>query len=113
MTTELAEFVKRIAEVKGVPFENIAFYGSSAGGFAALALSAKVEGSTAVAINPQVDSMAYSGVSQVDLVAQTCNEMTKEDIKDRFQNRVDMKSAWSENDKSKAFFVQNLEDGHH
>lgn len=113
VTTELAEFVKRIAEVKGVPFENIVFYGSSAGGFAALALSAKLEGSTAVAINPQVDAMAYSVVGQVDLVAQTCFGMTKENVKERFKNRVDMKSAWSGNSKSKAFFVQNLEDGHH
>lgn len=57
--------------------------------------------------------MAYSVVGQVDLVAQTCFGMTKEDVNERFKNRVDMKSAWSGNSKSKAFFVQNLEDGHH
>lgn len=112
-TTELSRFVTRFAEERKIPYENIVIYGSSAGGFAALALSAKIDGSTAVAINPQVDALAYSGKEQVALVSEVCFGVPQDKIKRDYPERVDMKEAWRNKNKSRAFFVQNLEDGHH
>lgn len=112
-TTELAEFVTCLAESKGIPAGRITIYGSSAGGFAALALAAQIEGSVAVAINPQVDALSYSAADQVDLVAETCFGATRDFIRQHFTDRVDMNARWKSVSSSKAFFVQNIEDGHH
>lgn len=112
-TTELAEFIVNLAESKGIPKDRIVIYGSSAGGFAALAMSACIDGSVAVAINPQVDAIAYCVTTQVDLVSETCFGMPKEDVRREFANRVDMTTKWAGVKSSKAFFVQNTTDGHH
>jgi len=49
----LAEICKYIANKFGIQKENIIFYGSSGGGTAAIHLSSLLEGSTAIALNPQ------------------------------------------------------------
>lgn len=112
-TTELSEFVINLADSKGIPRERIVIYGSSAGGFAALALSACIEGSIAVAINPQVDALSYSATSQVDLLSKTCFDMPKDIIRRDFADRVDMTTRWQNVESSRAFFVQNILDEHH
>ena len=113
-TSDLARLIVRLAEVRAIPHEKIVIYGSSAGGFAALALSACIEGSTAVAINAQTDALSYDVSDQVSLVRQVCfDSMTDLAIRDSFLNRVDMIARWSKVKLSRAFLVQNTLDHHH
>lgn len=70
---EIAELVRALAELNGVPPANVIFVGSSAGGTAALFLADKVRGSTALAMNPQVIPNSYhyarrfEGITGTDL----------------------------------------------
>lgn len=112
-TTALSQFVTKIAEANEIPVENIVTYGSSAGGFSALSLSACIDGSVAVAINAQVDAIAYKVTPQVDLVSKMCFGMPKESVRLDFSSRVDMTTRWRDVKNSRAFLVQNIDDWHH
>lgn len=113
-TSDLAQFVLKLAQKRGIPRDKIVFYGSSAGGFAALALSARIEGSIAVAINAQTDALSYEASDQVSLVRQMCfNDMPEGQIRDLFADRVNMVPRWSKVQSSRVFLVQNVLDKHH
>lgn len=113
-TTELADFVVKFAKSRGIPNEKIVFYGSSASGFSALALAACIEGSTAVAINSQTDALSYEISKQVSLIQEYCfNNLTQEEIRSNFSNRVDMAKRWESVEESRVFLVQNQTDTHH
>lgn len=113
-TTELADFVIKFARSKGIPNERIVIYGSSAGGFAALALAACIEGSIAVAINAQTDALSYNSPKQISLIQQYCfDNLPQNEIRRNFSDRVDMAMRWKSVNKSKAFLIQNQTDTHH
>lgn len=113
-TAELAEFVVKFAQLQGIPNDKIIIYGSSAGGFAALALAAHIEGSVAVAINSQTDALSYESSRQVALVRKSCFDDLPEDvIRHDYSDRVDMTSRWKNVNSSKVFLVQNELDVHH
>jgi hypothetical protein len=113
-TTELSEFVVKLAESRGIPREKIVIYGSSAGGFAALALSACIEGSVAIAINAQVDAFSYYVPKQVELISKMCfSGMPPDAVKRNFPDRVNMISRWARVQSSRAFLIQNVLDRHH
>ena len=113
-TTELAAFISRLAKSKGIPPERIVIYGSSAGGFAALALAACIEGSVAVAINAQTDALSYEIAREVALIRKRCfDDMPEDAIRREFSHRVDMAARWRDVQKSRAFLVQNELDIHH
>lgn len=112
-TQELAGFVIALAESMDIPNEKIVIYGSSAGGFAALALSSLIEGSIAIAINAQTEAFSYSITSQVDLVSKSCFSMPKESAKNTFRDRLNMTARWSTVEYSRAILLQNILDDHH
>lgn len=112
-TQELAGFVKALAQSMGIPNEKIVIYGSSAGGFAALALSSLIEGSIAIAINAQTKAFSYSFTRQVELVSESCFSMPKEPARKEFQDRLDMTTRWSGVEFSRAILLQNILDEHH
>jgi hypothetical protein len=113
-TSELAEFIVSFAKHKGIAHDKIVIYGSSAGGFAALALAACIEGATAVAINTQSQALSYEISRQVSLVRQFCfDSLTAEEIARDYSNRVNMEARWKTVSESKVFLVQNLTDSHH
>lgn len=112
-TAELSEFIIELAKSKGIPTEKIVIYGSSAGGFSALALASHIDGSTAIAINPQIDATAYEATGQVELMSQTCFGMSKEALRSSHPDRVDMKVRWESVKNSRAVIVQNTTDEHH
>lgn len=114
VTGELCSLIRRFAEALGIPEDKIAFWGSSGGGFAALAMASRIEGSTAVAINAQTDVLAYHVDSTVDEVRNLCfNSKSAADIQQRFGHRVSMEQAWRNNRHSRAILVQNKVDTHH
>jgi len=55
----LADLVGAVADKAGVATRQVVCYGSSAGGFGALALACRLGDATAVAINPQTDVLKY------------------------------------------------------
>lgn len=111
---DLAKLVIKIAEAKNIPNHRIIVYGSSAGGFAALALAAAIDGSIAVAINAQTDILSYDRRGQVELVRQACFDgLHDEAIRLEFEDRVNMSARWKDATTSKALLVQNELDSHH
>lgn len=113
-TDELAEFISKFAASKKIPNTRVVFYGSSAGGFSALALSARVEGSIAIAINAQTDIMSYSVKNQVALIRKTCfDNLSEEEIRDKYPSRVQMISLWENVKESRVILLQNITDNHH
>lgn len=113
-TDEIAGFVSKFAAANGIPNQDIVFYGSSAGGFAALAAAAKVPGSTAVAINAQTDAFAYARREQVALASEACfGSAAVERVRAQFADRLDMVRRWSSKPGSRVIMVQNELDVHH
>lgn len=113
-TDELAQFIETFAAAKGIPKRKIVFWGSSAGGFAALAVASRIPESTAVAINAQTDALSYEIRRQVALVRQACfgtDLDTK--IRGEFNDMVDMSERWKNAPHARAFIVQNKLDIHH
>ena len=114
VTGELCSLIRRFAETLGIPEDKIVFWGSSGGGFAALAMASRIEGSTAVAVNAQTDVLAYHVDSAVNEVRNLCfNSKSAADIQQRFGHRVRMEKAWKNNRHSRAILVQNKVDTHH
>lgn len=110
----LAKLVKQVATVLDIPTRNIVFWGSSAGGFSALALSARVGGSTAVAINAQTDALAYADKNQVALIKEVVFDNCSEDqIRKEAGHRINMTELRKRNKKARFVMVQNRLDTHH
>ena len=55
----IASWVRQVAQVMRIPTSKIVTYGSSAGGFASIMLTAALKDSVAIAINPQLDVFKY------------------------------------------------------
>jgi hypothetical protein len=113
-TEELCRLIRRFAKTLGIPENRIVFWGSSGGGFAALSMASRIEGSTAVAINAQTDAFSYDVSNVLDMVSRLCfSGLPAVDIQKIFGHRVNMKQAWAENSNSRAILLQNKLDVHH
>jgi hypothetical protein len=111
---ELSRFIRRFAKALGIPEDKIVIWGSSGGGFAALALASRIEKATAVAVNPQTDVFAYEIARYIETVKRCCfrNE-TATHIQEHFGPRLNMAKAWRNNRSSRAILIQNKLDSHH
>jgi hypothetical protein len=113
-TDELSRFVTALADAKGISHNRIVCWGSSAGGFAALALAAGIPGATAVAVNPQVNALSYENFAQVELIRTACfDSLDSSAILGRYGRRVNMVERWSDVSRSRAIVLQNELDTHH
>jgi hypothetical protein len=111
---EIEQVIVKFAKAKGISNEDIVFWGSSAGGFAALALASRIAGTTAVAINAQTDALSYGVQEQVDLVRQMCfGGASDEQVRAEFPHLVDMSKRWDGFSSSRAVLIQNELDFHH
>jgi pimeloyl-ACP methyl ester carboxylesterase len=111
---ELSRFIRRFAAALGIPEDKIVIWGSSGGGFAALALASRIEKATAVAVNPQTDIFAYEIARHVQAVRSCCfRNQTAQYIQEHFGPRVNMAQAWRSNRSSRAILIQNKLDAHH
>lgn len=113
-TEELSRIIRRFAEALGIPKDKIVIWGSSGGGFSALALASRLEKATAVAINAQTDIFAYELARTIETVRISCfGSHTKQQIQEHFGPRVNMAQAWRSNRESRAILIQNKLDTHH
>jgi hypothetical protein len=114
VSEELSGFIRRFAEALGIPDDKIVIWGSSGGGFSALAVTSHIEKATAVAINAQTDIFAYEIARYIETVRRCCfSNQTAEDIREHFGPRVNMAQAWRGNSSSRAILIQNKLDTHH
>lgn len=111
-TSDMAELVEIVAKGLGIRAGNIIPYGSSAGGFSAMALASRIPGATAVAINPQTDATRYNARRVTEMVAHCFPGLTLDDVRQRYTFRVDMTSAIPQSH-SRVIIVQNTEDHEH
>lgn len=56
----LSKFIRDIAEARDIPLERVCLYGSSLGGFGAIAAASLLPGSTAIAEVPQIDVRTWN-----------------------------------------------------
>lgn len=112
-TAELADIIAAFAERLGVAPGGIVFYGSSGGGFAALALAHRLQGSVAVAINPQVDATRFFSRQRDDLLRVAFGGLSPEQAAATLRERFCMQHAWQGETHSRAIVVQNRQDLHH
>ncbi len=114
LSNELAQLVEEIARSYKINNRNIIFWGSSSGGFSALALSARIRDSTAVAINPQTDALAYKVEDQVQLIKKVVfNNASDQYIRDNYSKRINMLKLREESRQNRNILVQNILDEHH
>ncbi len=98
---ELSGYISKLG------YNDITFYGSSAGGFAALVLGGMVENSTVVCINPQTDLNKYPK-HFIDKMISCCFPNNNIDYK-----RFKAENYWNNNNSSKIIYVQNILDNPH
>lgn len=111
---ELSRLIRRFAEGLGIPVDKIVIWGSSGGGFGALALASQIEKATAVAINAQTDIFAYEGAKTIEAVRRSCfGNQTVKHIQEHFGPHINMAQAWEKNRSSRAILIQNTLDTHH
>ncbi|UQP02221.1 hypothetical protein L0Z36_10070 [Burkholderia multivorans] len=114
LTDILSKFILETAQSLGVPQENIVTWGSSAGGFAALALSARIEGSTAVSINPQIDALKFFNAPQVELFKSVVFPgLSESEIRSEYADRIDMLELKRNSKPFRSILIQNMRDTHH
>jgi hypothetical protein len=111
---DLAMFIRRFAEGLGISEDKIVIWGSSGGGFSALALASCIESSTAVAINAQTNIFAYESATDIEKVRRYCfGGKPITEIQEQYGSRIDMAQAWGNNRTSRAIILQNTLDAHH
>ncbi|WP_321920723.1 hypothetical protein [Burkholderia sp. BCC1998] len=114
LTGDIARFITDYARSVGIPNKNIVIWGSSAGGFSALSIAARIENSTAVAINPQIEPLRFFNTKQVDLVKSIVfPKISDEEIQIQYKERINALELKNNGRKFKSVLIQNILDTHH
>jgi pimeloyl-ACP methyl ester carboxylesterase len=113
LIAEYAELVRSVAAARG--YSKIVCVGSSAGGFAALALSRRIPNSAAVVFSPQTAIGGYFPRHRKALSAVAFKEYASFDrIESDFASRVNMRRLYQmSEDRNYVHFVQNTGDRFH
>lgn len=111
-TSDMAELVKAVAKGIDVKTSNVISYGSSAGGFSALALASRIPDALAVAINPQTDATKYNPQPVGEMVEHCFPNRTLEEVRQLYPLRVDMTLAIPQS-QARVIIAQNTKDTGH
>ncbi|MBY5924885.1 MULTISPECIES: hypothetical protein [unclassified Halomonas] len=109
----IAEVVLELAAFFEVDASNIIFYGSSAGGFAAITISSLIEGATAVAINPQVVLKNYPEAFYNKFLSASLGVESDTELHHDEKERMDAAIQFSTGKNNKCLLVQNIKDYSH
>jgi hypothetical protein len=97
--------------------ENLVFYGSSGGGFAALRMQAAMPRARSICVNPQVRLTSFVGSSPEDNLQSYLSEffrgMTKQRFAKRYPLRNDLRRICGRIGQSRVVYAQNTLDRHH
>ncbi|MCG6112935.1 MAG: hypothetical protein MEQ74_12240 [Paracoccus sp.] len=72
----VAEFIRKLAQSRSIPSENVTFFGSSAGGFSSIGFAAHLRGACAIAVNPQTNGLRLHSPSQLAATLRSCLGVT-------------------------------------
>lgn len=109
VTGKVVEIVDHVSKLLVIPKDRIVFWGSSGGGFAAMQSAALLDGSNAVAINPQTNVLNYYKGHVKTALKECFDDHVKENIKKlSFGDRL--KANYN---KSNFFLFQNVNDVFH
>jgi hypothetical protein len=112
---DLKNLILRIAKKLNVKPSKIIIYGSSGGGFAALAVSSAIPYSTAVAINSQTLVTEYENRRSVRKMLEICfNGMSIQKTQEKYMSRISILEQYkSDLIKNRVILAQNKFDNHH
>ncbi|MFQ3787565.1 hypothetical protein [Halomonas sp. A29] len=109
----ISYIISELAAGFQISSKDIIFYGSSAGGFASLALASHVQGATAVAINPQINVLKYNLKHVVNNFLSYVYQVKITELTDQDMIRLDASRMFSLAKSAKCLYVQNVLDFHH
>ncbi|MCT1605914.1 hypothetical protein M3B43_00985 [Nesterenkonia massiliensis] len=109
----IAEVVRDVALKHGVPLENVATYGSSAGGFASLRIAEYLQGAAHIAINPQTDLLRHDGAKVGRVVRDVYGAAAFEDLPEEHRRRFTTHRAEVIGGGSRFLVMQNRLDEFH
>ena len=106
LNDKYVEIIRTFIRLLEISEENLCFYGSSGGGFAALKFAESFKGATVIAINAQTNILKYVGVLAVSRFEKVFDvERSKDEIEVNVRNL-------QKND-TKLVIVQNIQDTNH
>jgi acyl carrier protein len=114
----LLRIARNVAARLAIPAGRIIFYGSSGGGFAAIAAASRMRDGRAVAINPQLDITLYSATSVVRKAAAVFDKdadppTLRRRYPLRWSARMAFRAARQVGKGTRLVIVQNEQDTHH
>ncbi len=115
VTEIISQFICDFALSKNISQDEIYLWGSSGGGFAALAHSLRVPFSTAVVINPQTNIFSYNILRHANIIRNVCFKGESSDsLCNKDRGRFDLVHAFgSRSNNSRVIYMQNELDVHH
>lgn len=109
----ISKLVKSLADHFSIFQSDIIFYGSSAGGFGAIAVSSLIKDSTAVAINPQILLKNYLRSSYNSFLKASLGILDDEALSHDLKRRMDATQLFVEGEDTKCLYIQNIKDYSH
>lgn len=119
---DVIPIIESLKEKNGLSNQDLIFYGSSGGGWAALKFSSLFQGSIGVAINPQTNIIKYEIEAAVDkFLARSYPQMEKSEVLMNYSNElmIDPKGFMSKglekefSERSRFILAQNILDASH
>ncbi|MGP5680270.1 hypothetical protein ACTXPX_15110 [Glutamicibacter arilaitensis] len=111
LITELAETVQEVIDVLGLDNQNVLFYGSSLGGYGALAMASLIERSAAISEVPQINVSKWPINSAIRNIEKYLIKKTFDEFKHEFPHMVDLRSRFAHSGNVPNFrIVTNSED---
>lgn len=110
-----AEFIEGLLRYLGIRNEDTLFFGSSAGGYASLALATHVRGAQALAVNPQTEILRFHDIGELSKAMRACfRGMSNIKIEETIPWRVSIAELWKkEGFAPKATIMMNTHDQWH
>jgi len=115
---DIAAIIERLKIDRGLSNEDLVFYGSSGGGWAALRYAAMFKGSLAVSVNPQIDILKYQFPRVVrTFLSHSYPGLSWEEVASRYSGDLAIDPSWyypqTGEQASRFILVQNVVDGPH
>lgn len=110
-TINFTSIINIFCKALKIPFKNIVFWGSSAGGFIAMQLCKYFPGSAAVAVNAQTDIYKFEAYEKLYRIG--FPDMSDEEINIQYPERLTTLANIHKFRRNRIFMVQNIQDTHH
>jgi len=109
----MKKLVEHVSESLNIQNKNVYPIGETSGGFAALMLAAKLDGATAIAINPHTHVLSYYKRFVTDLLDSCFGGIIASRVPDSLKPRFSATIGYQKNMFAKAVILQNLRNQHH